>query len=272
MIKSTLVHIETGQSSLASLMPVFPLAARLGARLSGLCPISGIEALAVAYGVRSTSYQSRLAEMQKAAEQIAVWFRKEAAKHGVETDWLTGEGDGAAVTAMASRYFDLIVASREAPVDAIGWKVAEEVLMSGGRPCLVMPPAFERSIGTSVLVGWNSSKESARAVGAALPILQKAQRVTVLVGPPRDQFSAVRSAPQIDIGTSLKHHGVDAELATLGISDAGAGEAILDEARVRGADLVVMGAYGRSWTREWILGGTTQHVLHHAELPVLMSC
>ncbi len=271
-IKSLLVHVEASHRARQELAPVLGLARDQQAKVTGLFPIAGLEPIAAFYGERSAAYRTRLAEAQTGLQDTERWFLEEAKKQSVEADWLTGEGDAASVTTMASRYFDLTIAARDAPSETIGWNVVEEVLLSGGRPCLALPPGYDKAFGSRVLVGWTASRESSRALATALPILQRAAAVTVLIGPPRDRFAGVRAAPDLDIAAFLKRHSIAAEIAGLDIADASAGRGLLEEAARRQADLLVMGAYGRSWAREWLLGGATRHVLHHATMPVLMSC
>ncbi len=267
-----LVHIDESEHARTSLLSAVHLAAAHGAALTGLYPIAGLEPLAIGFGASSTVYRDRLAEAQSKAAAAESWMKQEATSRGVAAEWLTSEGDAAVSMAMASRYFDLTVTYRHAPALTVGWNVAEEVLLSGGRPCLVMPPAWRQAIGARAVLAWNASRESARALNAALPILQKATSVTVLVGPPRDHFRAVVRSPRLDIGLHLARHGIKAEIAPLEVSSELAGSAILREAGARNADLLVMGSYGRSWTSEWVLGGTTRQVLREAEIPLLMSC
>ncbi len=267
-----LVHIDDSEDARTSLLGALDLAVAHGAALTGLYPIAGLEPLAIAFGRTSKVYLDRLAEAQAKAAAAQSWLKHEATSRGVAAEWLTSEGDAAVSMAMASRYFDITVTYRLAPALTVGWNVAEEVLLSGGRPCLVLPPVWGRATGARVVVAWNASRESMRALAAALPILEKASSVTVLVGPPRDRFRAVVCPPRLDIGTHLARHGIRAEIAPLEVSDELAGGAILREAYARNADLVVMGAYGRSWTSEWVLGGTTRHVLREAEIPLLASC
>lgn len=271
-IESLLVHVEAGDQSRGSMIAALDLAKTLKASVTGIYPIAGLEALAIAYGGRSQAYQKAVETARVAESEQRVWLEKEAGARGVTAGWLSGEGDAAAVTTMASRYFDLTVAARNAPTESTGWNVVEEVLMSGGRPCLILPPGYGGTIGKRVLLGWNASRESSRALAAALPILKRAERVSVIIGPPRDRFSAVRTTPDLSITRSLERHGIKSEAMSLDLEDASAGQALLAEAARQSADLLVMGAYGKSWTREWVFGGTTRHVLNAAAMPILMSC
>lgn len=87
----------------------------------------------------------------------------------------------------------------------------------------------------------------------------------------KDTFSSITRYPDFKIADYLRRHAACVEARRFDASDAEAGMAILDEARKAESDLLVMGAYGRWWFSEWILGGATQHVLHDMHLPVLMA-
>jgi nucleotide-binding universal stress UspA family protein len=146
----------------------------------------------------------------------------------------------------------------------------EAVLFGSGRACLLVPQskAAPRQFGT-ILVAWKNTVEAARAVAEAIPFLSQASQVIVGIVEEQagEQFGIQAGA---DIGRYLSRHGVKAEVRTIsGWIDAG--EAILNEARKSGADMIVMGRYGHSLLREWILGGATRHMLTHATVPVLMA-
>jgi nucleotide-binding universal stress UspA family protein len=125
-------------------------------------------------------------------------------------------------------------------------------------------------LGTRVLVAWNASREAARAVRDALPLLKRARRVDVVA------FDPQRSAdhgeqPASDIALYLARHGVRASAAQQRGTGIEIGAQILSRAADMEADLIVMGAYGRSRFRERVLGGATRTLLESMTVPVLMS-
>lgn len=271
-LKNLLLHIDDSEESAPSLTAALSLASAQAATLTGLYAIAGLDQLKFAFGRDSSSLQERRAKAEIAAMETERGMKLEAAARGVFAGWLLAEGDPAVSMAMASRFFDLAIAYRHAPASTIGWNVAEEVLMSGGRPCVVLPPSWSLPFGSRAIVAWNASRESSRALDVAMPILQHASVVSVLVGPPRDQFRAVVRSVDLDLRRHLERHGIEAEFIPFDVGEESAGRAILREAYARGADLIVMGAYGRSWATQWMLGGTTRCVLREAEVPMLMSC
>jgi len=143
----------------------------------------------------------------------------------------------------------------------------------GGRPMLVVPSTGPfLDVGTCVLIAWNGSAQAAEAVIRGMAFLAAAQRVVVLTGDEgREKLPANSPHPPLDIAAYLKRHGIQAEMRHTDAASADAGSAILETARDVTADLIVMGAFGRSRLREWVLGGATRTVLDHMHIPVLMA-
>jgi nucleotide-binding universal stress UspA family protein len=124
-------------------------------------------------------------------------------------------------------------------------------------------------VGERVLVAWNGTRESTRAVHDALPMLVRAHSVAVMeVNPKPDETPRIAGA---DMATHLARHGVRAEVSSIVADEIDVGDAILSRGADLGADLVVMGAYGHSRLREFAFGGVTRHVFKHMTVPVLMS-
>lgn len=140
----------------------------------------------------------------------------------------------------------------------------ETAIIASGRPALVLPhrgglpPALD-----TVVVGWRATREAGRALTAALPLLQAAKRVHV-TGPGGDLAGGALQA-------YLASHGVRAGFEEFDAPDPAAGERLLARAGELGAELLVMGCYGHSRAREWVLGGATRHVLREMDLPVVMA-
>ena len=122
-----------------------------------------------------------------------------------------------------------------------------------------------------MLVAWNASREAARAVNDALPILQRAATVVILAVNPHGGPRGHGEAPGADIALHLARHGVKAEAEWFQAEDLAVGEALLSRAADLSVDLVVMGAYGRTRVRELILGGATRAMLQAMTTPVFMS-
>lgn len=147
----------------------------------------------------------------------------------------------------------------------------EATLFSSGRPVIVVPESFQRhGQPRKILIGWRPGREAARAVHDALPLMKAADEVRIVVVD--ESATGSREAePGVDIGRHLARHGVKVEVKQVPGSAGGTASLLLDEARYFGADLLVMGGYGHSRLREWILGGATRDILQTMDLPVLMA-
>jgi nucleotide-binding universal stress UspA family protein len=155
--------------------------------------------------------------------------------------------------------------AREVPPDLVS-----STLVTSGKPALVLPYATELPDRfDTVAIAWKPTREAARAVCGAMPLLQRAGQVVVLSWGEEEQF--ITGSP-LDLARFLSAHGVQARLQPQGPKEtARIGEMLLSRACDVSADLLVMGCYGHSRGREWLLGGATRTVLESMTLPVLMA-
>ena len=175
------------------------------------------------------------------------------------------------VVAREARAADTFVALRPNGAPQEPEHLVETVLFGSGRHLILLPnrkPAkmiFER-----IVLAWNGSRESARALAEALPYMHHAKEVTVVVvddEPPVE----LKAALGIDAVTHLKHHEINVILHRVRMRDGDVGATLVAEARRLEANLIVMGAYGRSRVSEWLLGGATSTLLHKAPIPLLIA-
>ncbi len=213
-------------------------------------------------------------ERHGALERI---FHAELLRAGVRGQWVDyPDSQGQAIPRYA-RYADLVVAGQEDPNDPEGFIAdyfPETLVMSSGRPVLFIPSTgVFPTLGANIMVAWNGSRESARAVQDAMPLLQRAEKVTVVrLNELKDEPGANR-IPGADIALLLARHDVKAEVAALdGVNDVPLGDMLISRASDLGADLVVMGAYVVTlrW-QELVMGGATRTMLQSMPVPVLMS-
>ncbi|GAC1337976.1 MAG: universal stress protein [Beijerinckiaceae bacterium] len=167
------------------------------------------------------------------------------------------------------RVFDLIVLGRpgSAP-NAPRMATFEAALFESGRPVLVVPQRVGTSLGDNVVIAWNGSTETARAVALAMPMLEKAPRITVI----SVEGGMVPGPSGAQLAQSLATRGLAVEHKHLTDRQRSAGEVILASAASLGADFLVKGAYTQSRLRQMIFGGQTRHILAEANLPVLLAC
>lgn len=190
---------------------------------------------------------------------------------GVEqAAWMVGQGYLSDALVQIATWHDLLVLERNPDWT---WAAPDELatlILAVGLPCIVVPPEpVESATLARIAVAWNGSGEAIRAVHSALPLLQRANEVLLLRGAPKETFHEISWKPPFDIDTYLTRHGIRARSQEIYCNDNDAGEALLDQAARFEANLLVMGAYGRSRFSEWALGGATRHVLWNARLPVL---
>jgi nucleotide-binding universal stress UspA family protein len=128
-----------------------------------------------------------------------------------------------------------------------------------------------KSIGKRVLVAWNASREASRALHDALPLIAKAETATVFLANPTRGLDGHGEEPGADIARHMVRHGLKVEVAKVIADDVPDSALLLNHASDMGADLLVMGAYGHSRLREFILGGMTRSLLREMTVPVLLS-
>jgi len=277
--KNLLVVLDADQSSRGRISYAAALAAHLNAHLVGLyLTVSSLtrdEYALLDIGILDISFFSDPAKSREETEKTHALFEEVTARQGVSAEWRTASGYPAGMAAMHGRYADLIVMGQLDAYDSQAGLLRarpEEVTMLAGRPVLVVPFTghFER-LGARVLVGWDVSREAARAVGDAMPLLARAEAVTVLTIDAEQSPFGHGEIPGADIALYLARHGVKAEVARTVSVGIGIGNTLLSRAADYEANLLVMGAYGHSRVRELLLGGTTRTVLTSMTLPVLMS-
>jgi nucleotide-binding universal stress UspA family protein len=186
------------------------------------------------------------------------------------------ENETARGVSLQARYCDLVVLGQYDPYDSDSSTkayFAETVIVECAVPVLVVPSVhIPDGIGKRILVSWNASREAARAVHYALPLLRRAEHVEVAVFDPEILPATYRAVADKDIVEWLGRHGITASVTRQATSgDVGIGNALLSLANDRLADLLVMGCYGHSRFREIVLGGVSREILSSMTLPVLMT-
>jgi len=212
---------------------------------------------------------------RETADKLREVFQHVTSLRGLSAEWRVIAEGPEADPALHARYVDLTILGQLDPDRGETEMIRprpEQVTLASGRPILVVPYAgrFE-TVGRRVLIGWNATREAARAVNDAMPLLAAAETVTVLTIDPREGPDGHGELPGADISLHLARHGVKAEIERTVSADLPVGDVLLSRAADLGADLLVMGAYGHSRARELLLGGATRSLLRSMTVPVLMS-
>jgi nucleotide-binding universal stress UspA family protein len=212
------------------------------------------------------------AQLERIEADHRAQFDDVVRRHGIQSEWRSLAYLSSEVGVHAY-YADMVVIARpESPGQTPGPPgLAESLVLSSGRPIIVFPPRGTVSQVRRILVAWNATRESIRAVADAMPLLAKADAVEVLVVDHQRRPEGHGQEPGADIARHLARHGAHVEVRRLSSEGKDVGSLLLSRAAAFSADLLVMGAYGHSHLREWMFGGVTRTVLYEAGLPVLMS-
>ena len=170
-----------------------------------------------------------------------------------------------------ARRFDLAVVDQANPDDgALDEIISVNIMFESGRPIIVVPYIQREPVKLErVMVCWDGSRAAARAVADAMPLLERANRVeVVIVSNERGKQDEIEGA---DIGQHLARHGLKVEVNRIMRGELDVADALLSHCADAGADFIVMGGYGHSRLREFILGGVTRKILHSMPVPALMS-
>jgi nucleotide-binding universal stress UspA family protein len=277
--KSILVHLNN-EGRVARLMgAAMQLALPSNSHLTGLFVVPAAPARSPLLPMISGSaIASAIEAYRKTGEGIRSGFDQSTAGQPVVAEWRLHQAKRPGYVEAVldhARSADIVVAAqKESDWDyADMFDVPDWLAMESGRPVLIVPKAGDiASIGERILVAWNNSRESARAVFDALPLLIKASEVTVLSVAEAAKPEVTSEIAGAEIGATLARHGVKVNVQQVTPGARGdAGVELLAHVAAHRADLLVMGCFGRSRFREFILGGASRHVLHNATVPVLMS-
>lgn len=169
-----------------------------------------------------------------------------------------------------ARMHDVVVAERPSDEAPFAGDLAQALLMQSGRPVLFVPPNWNRGAGIGrVIVAWDGSATAARAVAAAMPLIETAQQVEIVSVTGAKEIG--QEAPGAELAPMLARHGPKVSVVELPTSDEGEAKPILDHAELTRADLIVMGGYFHSRLRQVVFGGVTRSILRTANVPVLMA-
>ena len=275
MIKDIVVNLTIGGERDAAANYAVSLASIFKAHLVGVAFVYDPKASAnLIVGIPAELIDAQRAATKHLANEAVVRFEALAKQAGVMTESQmidVAPGHVGDTFGRLARSFDLSVIRQAEPNKAEQEvPIIEGALFESGRSVIVVP--YVQTQGAKfncVMIGWDGSRTAARAIGDAMPVLERAKMIeifTVVAGPTKNT-----ELPGIDIGQHLSRHGLKVEVKRIPADGINVPEAILSHAADISADFMVMGGYGHSRLREYVLGGATRGILASMTLPTLMS-
>lgn len=274
MIKDVLVNLSLNAKKDAAVAYAIALARAFDAHVAGVAfayePIIGATVMG---GIPNSLIEAQRAESERAAEAVKAKFDEAVRREGLsaESHVFTASVAGAADQfGWMARRFDLSVVQQAeqetVPAEAL---IAEAALFQSGRPVIVVPYIHIGELKLDrVMVCWDGGRAAARAIGDAIPLLARARTVEVVIV--TGEEGKRDTIPGADVGQHLARHGLNVEVERI-VSSGNVHETLLSHAADTSADLIVMGGYGHSRLREFILGGVTRGMLASMTVPCFMS-
>ena len=275
MIKDIVVNLSVGEKASPAGDYAVSVAAAFDAHLAGIAflydpivPVSG--AGYIPAEVIETQERDNEAATKAALER----FTAASARAGVTAEPLTLSASFAGVGEQfgrIARRFDLsIVGQAEPETSGVEEIIAESALFESGRPVIIVPYIQKAPLKLDrVMVCWDGSRTATRAIADAMPLLHRSGRVeVVIVANERGKKDEIEGA---DMGAHLARHGLNVEVNRTALGDIDVADVILSHAADAGSDFIVMGGYGHSRLREFVLGGVTRSIMRTMTAPVLMS-
>jgi len=273
MIKDVMVSLDGTPADEIRLAAVAEIAEYFDAQVRGLFlnvlpPLSPAEW----EGLGAGQVTRIIEEARKNSEKVATKVKQRLARLQLPVELrrvdvpMGSQGD---VAAREARSADVFVGLRPNGASGESEQLVESVLFETGRHLFLAPEGGQPPAGFDrILVAWNGSREATRAIAEAMPYMIKAAAVDVIVVRDASLISQISGA---DIVDHLLHHGIGAALHEVKPRADGVAATLIAEAHDRNADLIVMGGYGHSRFREWLLGGVTYQLMHRATIPLIVA-
>lgn len=213
------------------------------------------------------------AQQAQAADEVRKEFEAICADRSFTSEWRVSEDEDGEALMLHARHACLAILGPPSAQSArpLPFGLSEQFLFASGRPCLLIPDTWRGvgEIGRRVVIGWNGSREATRSIAAATPFLVEADAVDLVVAPEASPPGIFGVDPGADMAAHLARQGVTVNLEL--IAGHNAGERLLHRCAIVGADLLVIGAMGRSRISEFVFGGATRTVFAEASLPILIA-
>lgn len=272
--RQLLVHLDDSTRNVPRLRAARAIAADHGCSVHACYAVTS-SYLEAPYGGEATpALLASLAELDRERRDRARnAFDIELRAPGPAVGWSEAKGIGVvAEFARQALHADLLVLGQNDPSHpgGAGGDFDETVILESGKPALLIPyTGWQAPVGRNAVIAWKETREAARAVTAAIPLLQRAGKVHVLHW--GTEADAEVDGQRLGLAGYLRLHGIEASWHEGGDEPDFVGELALSRAFDLGADLLVMGCYGHSRMREFVLGGMTRSILRSMPLPVLMA-
>ena len=275
MIKDIVVNLSVGERACPAGDYALSVATTFGAHVAGIAFVYDpfVPGSGAGY-IPAEVFETQQRDNAVATNTAIDRFTAASARAGVSAKPLTLSVSLARASdqfGRIARHFDLsVVGQAEPETSAIEEKIIEAALFDSGRPVIVVPYIQKAPLNLDrVMVCWDGSRAAARAIADAMPFLERAGRVeAVIVANERGKQDEIEGA---DMGQHLARHGLSVEVNRMNYGNVDVAAALLSHAADAEADFIVMGGYGHSRLREFVLGGATRSILRSMTAPVLMS-
>ena len=273
MLRDLLVHVDGSAAGRRRVHAAVALAARMGARLSGLHVTPPLE---VPYRYKpslvaraAANISAKLALDARASETI---FSEEAKPQLADAPWFEAAGDVVQAICDQARYADLVILGQyeqQGPPERHPLPVAHSVVLRSGRPVLVVPTATHLIASARIAVAWDGSREAVRAIHDALPLLRLSHSIQIVKMIP---VSATADAADANsLSAHLANHGVQVDAHVLEMRSGDEHGSLRRQIEQGHYDLVVMGGYSRPAWFELMFGGATHSIRLSSKVPVVVS-
>ncbi|MGI9317624.1 MAG: universal stress protein [bacterium] len=275
MMKDLMVVVDDSKVAESTFTYAVAMAKAFDAHLAVLYPVPVLPP-AVYMGIEySTEWLAAISENLEQNEQAAKQkYLEKAEAAGIEIEWRTEEGEPSLVVTEQSRYVDvtIITQSMQDSEENASRNLSGHFLLESGRPALVVPHiGASPGLPKNILVAWDDSRASTRALNDAMPLLSNADTVQLFTINSSGRTRETKEVSAIDISKHLARHNINVETRVLVATDIDPADLLLSHVSDMGNDMVVMGAYGHSRIRELVLGGMTREILQSMTVPVFMS-
>ena len=275
MIKDIVVNLSVSKGGGPASDYAVSLASALGAHLTGVAfvydPIVPVSATGY---IPAEIIERQQADNEGFAKTAVDGFGAATKRAGLSAAPLTIStslaGAGEHFSRIARRFDLAVLGQAEPDTSSIDDIIAETTLFESGRPMIIVPYIQKGPLKLDkAMVCWDGSRPTARAIGDAMPLLAKAGKVEIVSI--SDEPGKQDKIEGVDMEHHLARHGLKVEVERIPRGDVDVADALLSHAADSGADIMVMGGYGHSRLRQFLLGGVTRSTLRSMTVPVLMA-